>query len=41
MVIVHLFLLGPIMRYVAVLRYGFKARKTKRIEDYQVHIFCI
>ena len=36
MVISHLFMMGPIFRYIAVLRYGFQARKTKRIEDYQV-----
>jgi len=32
----HFLLMGPIARYVTVLRYGFQARKTKRIEDYQV-----
>ncbi|XP_009859071.2 uncharacterized protein LOC104265836 [Ciona intestinalis] len=35
MVLIHLFMMGPIKRYITVLIMGFKARKSKRIEDYQ------
>jgi len=39
MVLIHFLMMGPVKRYVDVLRHGFQARKTKRIEDYQVCIF--
>lgn len=34
---IHLVMMGPVKRYITVLKFGFRARKTKRIEDYQVY----
>ncbi|XP_076806856.1 uncharacterized protein LOC143450267 [Clavelina lepadiformis] len=36
MVVVHLILMGPIRRYISVLYFGLRARRTKKIEDYQL-----
>ncbi|XP_039270675.2 uncharacterized protein LOC120345331 isoform X1 [Styela clava] len=35
MFLIHILLMGPIKRYITVLKFGLRARKTKRIEDYQ------
>ena len=38
-ILIHVFMMGPIKRYVSVLKCGFQARNTKRIEDYLVIVF--
>ena len=36
MIMSHVFMMAPVHRYLLVLSHGFNARRSKKIDDYQV-----